>query len=118
MVQESKKGRKESERHLGKMTGFQAVQDDAREDREEGLLLSPGISPSSPGDKPLLLRRFQLLGSWRGAVLRFHHPVFMVTWGWREKTLSLAQAKTLTLLGLAHRHGESPRHGTTLLGTP
>lgn len=56
MVQESKKGREESERHLGKMTGFQAVQDDAREDREEGLLLSPGISPSSPGDKPLLLR--------------------------------------------------------------
>lgn len=63
MVQESKKGREKSERHLGKMTGFQAVQDDAREDREEGLLLSPGILPSSPGDKPLLLRRFQLLGS-------------------------------------------------------
>lgn len=63
MVQENKKGREKSERHLGKTTGFQAVQDDAREDQEEGLLLSPGISPSSPGDKPLLLRRFQLLGS-------------------------------------------------------
>jgi len=63
MVQESKKGREESERHLGKTTGFQAAQDGTGEDQEEGLLLSPGISPTSPGDKPLLLRRFQLLGS-------------------------------------------------------
>lgn len=34
----------------------------------------------------------------------------MVTWGWREKTLSLAQAKTLTILRLAHRRGENPWH--------
>lgn len=64
MVQESKKGREESERHLGKMTSFQAVQDDTHEDGEEALLLSPSISLSSPGDKPLLLWKLHLPGSW------------------------------------------------------
>lgn len=42
----------------------------------------------------------------------------MVTWGWRERTSLLAQAKTLTLLGLACRQGKSPHHSTSLLGTP
>lgn len=34
----------------------------AREEQEEGLL-SPGISPSSPGDNPWLLWRLELLGA-------------------------------------------------------
>lgn len=39
MVQESKKRREESERHLGKMTSFQAIQDDAARTRRRGCFL-------------------------------------------------------------------------------
>lgn len=115
-VRESKKGREESERHLGKMTCVPAAQGDACEAREAGLVLSPGISPSSPGAKPSLLTATS--ASW--FAVRCRSPPsplrFRGNLGTERENFippRPARPRTSTLSGLTHRQSPAAALGTS-----